>query len=208
MQDLEDYNNAKNYLLNEQNVSRETFLQLEQYVELLLKWNEHINLISSNSAKHIWTRHILDSAQLIKYLDLESPLMDVGSGSGLPGLVVSILGVKEVHLVDRDLRKCIFLQEAKKFSKNTIKIHNCLFNDANTANIINITSRAFSNITKFLEDISQKIDANGNILLLKGKSWESELDEAKHNWNFDYKISQSITDELGMVIQITNIMRK
>jgi 16S rRNA (guanine527-N7)-methyltransferase len=208
MLQLEDYNNVKNYLLNEQNVSRETFLQLENYVELLLKWNERINLISPNSAKHIWVRHILDSAQLIKYLDLELPLMDVGSGSGLPGMVLSILGVKEVHLVDSDLRKCIFLQEAKKFSKNTIKIHNCLFLDANTVNISNVTSRAFSNIAKFLEEVSRKIDANGEILLLKGKSWQSEIDEAKHNWNFDYTINQSITDDLGVVIRITNIKRK
>ncbi len=208
MSNLEDYNNAKNYLLNEQNVSRETFSQLESYVELLLKWNERINLISLNSAKHIWTRHILDSAQLIKYLDFKRPLMDVGSGSGLPGMVLSILGVKEVHLVDSDIRKCVFLQEAKKFSKNTIKIHNCLFLDVNTASINNITSRAFSNVTKFLGDISQKIDANGDVLLLKGKSWQSEIDEAKHNWNFDYTINQSITDDSGVVIRITNIKRK
>ncbi len=208
MPHLEDYNNVKNYLLNEQNVSRETFSQLENYVELLLKWNERINLISPNSAKHIWVRHILDSAQLIKHLDLELPLMDVGSGSGLPGMVLSILGVKEVHLVDSDLRKCIFLQEAKKFSKNTIKIHNCLFLDVNTANISNVTSRAFSNIAKFLEEVSRKIDANGKMLLLKGKSWQSEIDEAKHNWNFDYTINQSITDDLGVVIRITNIKRK
>ena len=208
MSHLEDYNNAKNYLLNEQNVSRETFLQLESYVELLLKWNASINLISLNSAKHIWTRHILDSAQLIKYLDLQRPLMDVGSGSGLPGLVLSILGVKEVHLVDSDLRKCIFLQEAKKFSKNTIKIHNCLFLDVNTASISNVTSRAFSNIAKFLEDVSQKIDAKGELLLLKGKSCQSEVDEAKRNWNFDFTINPSITDDLGVVICITNIKRK
>jgi len=205
---LKDYNNAKSYLLNELNVSRETFLQLEQYVELLLKWNMHINLISSNSAQHIWTRHILDSAQLIKYLDLNSTLMDVGSGSGLPGLIISILGVKEVHLVDSDLRKCVFLQEARKFSKNTIKIHNCLFINANTANITNVTSRAFSNIDKFLENVNQKIAFNANILLLKGKSWKSELNEAERNWNFDYSVSQSITDELGVVVRIINIKRK
>lgn len=205
---LKDYNNAKNYMLDELNVSRETFLQLEQYVELLLKWNKHINLISSNSAQHIWTRHVLDSAQLIKYLDLNSPLMDIGSGSGLPGLIISILGVKEVHLVDSDLRKCVFLQEARKFSKNTIKIHNCLFINANTANIINVTSRAFSNIDKFLENINQKIAFNADILLLKGKNWKSELNEAERNWSFDYSVSRSITDELGVVIRITNIKRK
>jgi hypothetical protein len=86
-------------------------------------------------------------------------------------------------------------------AKKTVKILRVDFNDlANSklACIVNTGSPL----------AIQKIDANGNILLLKGKSWESELDEAKHNWNFDYNISQSITDELGMVIQITNIMRK
>ena len=114
MQDLEDYNNAKNYLLNEQNVSRETFLQLEQYVELLLKWNEHINLISSNSAKHIWTRHILDSAQLIKYLDLERLFADHTYKHLIIIAPAKVLGYIRTHL-SKSVKEMVALEIDKDF---------------------------------------------------------------------------------------------
>jgi 16S rRNA (guanine527-N7)-methyltransferase len=208
MLDFADYNNVKNLLLSEQNVSRETFLRLEQYVNLLLKWNESINLVSPNTIGHLWSRHILDSAQLLKYVDLEKIIVDVGSGGGLPGLVLAILGAKNMHLVDKDTRKCVFLQQAIKYSQNLVKVHNCLFDDINIANIDIIIARAFSNIAKLLAIINKKINKNTELLLLKGQKWQEEIKTAMIEWDFEYSYYPSITDNYGVIIRLTNISQK
>jgi len=195
-------------LLKQRNVSRETFLRLESYVNLLLKWNSRINLISKDSAKHVWTRHVLDSAQLISYLNLEETIVDIGSGGGLPAIVLSIIGVKNIHLIERDRRKSIFLQEAKKFSENTVTIHNDLFEQVNIANIEVVTARAFSDISKLLLLVHNKLAKNGRLLLLKGKNWQEEVKVAKEFMDFEYTCHPSITDNSGVVICISNLKQR
>ncbi len=99
-----------------QNVSRETFLKLEQFINLLLKWNKAINLISKSHdmPEDIWNRHILDSAQLAQYIPQDAKtITDFGSGGGFPGLILAILADWQVHLIESDGRKCAFLAEVK-----------------------------------------------------------------------------------------------
>ncbi len=209
MWDYSDYNNVKNYLLNEYNVSQETFLCLEQYVVLLLKWNRSINLISKSTVKHVWSRHILDSAQLISFINSTNIVLDIGSGSGLPGLVLSILGVKHLRLVDSDLRKSVFLQEAKKFSKNKVEVHNCLFTDLKIAIIDIITCRALTNVDDLLDMVSKKLGhIKSKLLLPKGKNWQEEIDMAKKKWNFEYTIYPSITNNQAVIVSLCNFNRK
>ena len=96
------------------NVSRETLAKFQLYAELLKHWQKKINLIGSNTTDSLWERHFLDSAQLMRCIpkNLESgPVYDIGSGAGFPGLVLAIMGLKHMHLVDSDSRKCVFLNE-------------------------------------------------------------------------------------------------
>ena len=94
------------------NVSREVNHALLNYQNLLLKWNKAINLISRNSEKDIWERHILDSLQLLKYIDFSDIIIDIGSGGGFPGIVLSICGVKNTVVIESDKKKSVFLQES------------------------------------------------------------------------------------------------
>src|SRR5882724_11473474 len=97
------------------NVSRETLERLRRYAEMLVKWQKSINLVSPESSKDLWRRHMLDSAQLQGFLPPEpQSLVDMGSGAGFPGLVLAILGVPNVHLIESDARKCVFLAEAAR----------------------------------------------------------------------------------------------
>ncbi|KJW02063.1 16S rRNA (guanine(527)-N(7))-methyltransferase GidB [Rickettsia endosymbiont of Ixodes pacificus] len=105
-------------------IPREIIEKLEIFQKLVKKWNKSINLVS-NSIHNFWQRHILDSLQLIQYIDnKEIHLVDIGSGSGFPGIVLSIAGVAKVSLIEADLRKCIFLEKASKISNNNIQIIN------------------------------------------------------------------------------------
>ena len=97
----------------ETDVSRETLDRLEAYVALLTKWQRTLNLVGSRSLSDVWHRHIFDSAQLIGWAPSKAHIwVDVGSGAGLPGLVLAVLNVGDVFLIEKDARKCAFLREA------------------------------------------------------------------------------------------------
>ena len=105
-------------------VSRETLERLQAYVALLSAWNRRINLVGVNTIGDVWRRHILDSAQLMPLLPEEARVVvDIGSGGGLPGLVLTILGVPEVHLVESDQRKAAFLREAQRVTGAPVIVH-------------------------------------------------------------------------------------
>jgi len=107
----------------ETDVSRETLERLEAYVAFLVKWQKAMNLIGSRTLRDVWSRHVLDSAQLLKLAPVASKnWIDVGSGAGFPGLVLSILGARDVFLLEKDARKCAFLREANRVTGAGAKI--------------------------------------------------------------------------------------
>ncbi|MFV9876058.1 MAG: 16S rRNA (guanine(527)-N(7))-methyltransferase RsmG [Rickettsiales endosymbiont of Dermacentor nuttalli] len=107
------------------NVSRETFKQLSLYVKLLVKWDNTINLVSKITINDVWLRHIVDSMQLLKYINTQnSIIIDFGSGAKFPGIILSICEIREIHLIESDMCKSAFLLEASKLSNQKIIIHN------------------------------------------------------------------------------------
>ncbi len=183
-------------MINENlNVSRETFAG---YVELLEKWNSKINLVSKD--EDIWHRHILDSAQLFKFIHPDDKILDVGSGAGFPGIILSMIGIKDVTLVESDVRKAAFLLQAAKLSPNKITVLNERIEKLDlTCDIL--TSRAFASVSDIL-NFCQNIKIRKNLLLLKGQKLMIEIEEAKNIWNFEYKIHQSATNNSGWVVEI------
>ena len=102
-------------------VSREALKRIVEFERLLLKWNKTINLVSKTTEDKFWQRHILDSLQLLKYIKgKDIHVIDVGCGAGLPGIVLSIAGIKNVSLVETDSRKVAFLYQAAKISNNNV----------------------------------------------------------------------------------------
>ncbi len=161
-------------------VPHEVIEKLQIFQELVQKWSKAINLISENSTQNFWKRHILDSLQLIQYInDKEIHLVDIGSGAGFPGIILSIAGVAKTSLIEADLRKCIFLEKAAKISNNNIQIINQRIEKTEIrCNIL--TCRAFSNLNTIF-DCTKNISVQNKFLLPKGKSYLSEIKEAKKN---------------------------
>jgi 16S rRNA (guanine527-N7)-methyltransferase len=188
-------------IIDNLNVSRE---RLIEYQSLLLKWNKSINMISKNSEDDIWERHILDSLQLIKYIKLDDRIIDIGSGAGLPGIVLSIGGVKDVTLVESDSRKAVFLRQASKLSLNKISIIEERLDSSFKGNYDILTCRGFGSINNILQLTSNlKL---GRMLLLKGKSCDKEVIEANKHWLFNVLLHDSITGD-GKIVEISNIKR-
>lgn len=188
------------------NVSREVTHALLNYQNLLLKWNKAINLISRNSQKDIWERHILDSLQLLKYIDFSDMIIDIGSGGGFPGIVLSICGVKNTVLIESDKKKSVFLAQAAKLSSNKIIIVDERIDEKFNMNCDILTSRGFSSVTNIL-GVTEGIKIQKKMLLLKGKNYEKEIIEAQKHWVFDFNLHNSITSGEGKIVEIFNIKK-
>jgi 16S rRNA (guanine527-N7)-methyltransferase len=189
-------------------VSRETLARLEAYVELLVAWNRRINLIGPRTIADIWRRHILDSAQLFPLLPPKTRvLLDIGSGAGLPALILAVLGVKEVHLVESDQRKCAFLREAARITETAVQIHPQRLEKCPAFAADLITARAFAPLSDLLDQVDAFVDVHTILLLLKGKTVGEELTEARKAWNMRATLHQSVSDPSGTVLRLEQVIR-
>jgi 16S rRNA (guanine527-N7)-methyltransferase len=178
-----------------------------------VKWQNSINLISKNTVKNIWERHILDSAQLYKFVKgVEGNIIDFGSGAGFPGLVLAIMGKKNIHLVESDYKKCVFLKEIAMLTETDINIHNCRIEDLNFINVDLITCRALAPLSKLIEYVEVFINKSltesqcaPKLLFLKGKSYYSEVMELSKTKKISFKGYPSLTDVHGKILYIYRV---
>ena len=165
--------------------------------------------IGSIQKNSIWERHITDSAQLFPLLQShESVITDFGSGAGFPGIILSILGAKEVHLVESDQRKCAFLTEASRLSHCKIVIHNQRIETISPWKSAVITARALAPLPQLLEWILPFYENTTQILFLKGRNSQGELAEARHHWQFNETLYPSVTASDAAVIELRALTRR
>ena len=209
--------NFNNYSsLNKINVSRETYLDFESYISMLLDKNQHINIISKKTAKIniIRERHIIDSAQAIDFVDLNSnTTYDLGSGGGMPGIVIAIIfkNLKkrmQFNLYEKSHHKSKFLKEvSKKLKLNTKVIQKDIFKSTKLKSGT-ILARAFKPLPLVLELVHKNFSSYKNLVIFMGKNGKQVLKEAFKNWDFEYKEKRSITSEDSFLLNIKNIKKK
>jgi 16S rRNA (guanine527-N7)-methyltransferase len=191
------------------NVSRETFLKFEQYEKLLIEWNEKFNLVGESTLSQIWKRHFLDSAQLMNYIPAESKtLIDLGSGAGFPGLVLSLLGLPEVHLVESIGKKANFLRAVANELQLHAVIHHERIENIKDKKFDVITARALKSLSQLLSLSKPLMKQNTTALFLKGSKLNMELTESTKCWKFVSETFQSQSDHSGYVLKITNLEPK
>lgn len=184
-------------------VSRETLDRLQAYVALLTAWNRRINLVGANTIGDVWRRHILDSAQLMPLLpDRTRVVVDVGSGAGLPGLVLAILGVPEVHLVESDQRKAAFLREAQRVTGTAVTIHGQRAERMTPIAADAIVARAVAPVDNLLLMVDKFRGAHTICLFLKGKGVEEELTHLPPALKMKAQILPSRSDPAGRILRL------
>jgi 16S rRNA (guanine527-N7)-methyltransferase len=199
-------NNALSQIKNFCDLSKATISNLEELVLLLLKENENYNFIGKSTIEDIWDRHILDSAQLFKYIDNKNlKCADFGTGGGFPGLVLSIIGVEEIHLIEKSFRKCEFLRRAKLLSPNRVFIYQAQLEELALLKFDVITSRAFAPLNELVTHAYKFLKPTGYSLFLKGKKLPQEIELAKKDWKFNYEIFPSLTSDQSGIIKIFDI---
>ena len=194
-------------------VSRETYDRLCLFQKILIKWQKSINLISKNTIENTWERHFLDSAQLYKFVrDIEGNIIDFGSGAGFPGMVLAIMGKKNIHLVESDYKKCVFLKEIAMLTETDITIHNCRIEELNFINVDLVTCRALASLKNLIHYVEVFINKSfgerqqyPKLLFLKGKSYFSEIIELNKIKKISFEEYPSITDKDGRILYISKV---
>jgi 16S rRNA (guanine527-N7)-methyltransferase len=189
-------------------VSRETLDRLDAYVALLVSWNRRINLVGASTLGDPWRRHILDSAQLWPLLPARTRvLVDLGSGAGLPGLVLAILGVPEVHLVESDQRKAAFLREAVRITGASAKIHAVRADKLPRLAADAVTARALADLPDLLDMAEPFLAAHSICAFLKGRGAAEELTLAAKSWKMRSRLVPSLSDPGGKVVILEGLER-
>ena len=181
---------------------------LEDFVELLLQENDNFNFIGKSTIENIWDRHILDSAQLLRFVDNKNlKFADFGSGAGFPGIVLSILGLREIHLIEKSFRKSEFLRRAKVFSQNKIFVHQSKLEEMAALEFYCIVSRALAPLDQLLIYTQKFLKKDGYCLFLKGKNLVKEIELAKKTFQFEYELHPSLTSQESNIIKVSKISK-
>ena len=183
--------------------------RLEKYSSLLIKWNQRINLIGRSTIEDLWQRHIIDSAQLVNFIGQGSKqIADLGSGAGLPGVVLSILTNHKLTLIESDKNKCVFLRQVKRELDLDIDIVEDRIENIKDTKFDVIVSRAMASVDKILNLGYPLLHPEGNMVLLKGESHQMELDDASHKWQFEVAKHNSQTNNDGAILVLDKIRKR
>jgi len=198
------------------NVSRETCNELESLISMILEKNKEINIMSKKIVEKdvIRERHIIDSAQIIEIVDLNSnTTCDLGTGGGMPGLIVAIAMKKiknemKITLYEKSYHKCAFLKEvSKKLKLNTEIIQKDIFTVKNIETGT-IMSRAFKPMPVILDLVNQNFRKYKNIILFMGSSGRKTLNDTIKEWDLDYEEKKSLTNNDSFILNIKKIKKK
>ena len=208
---------SKNYSqIQKYDVSRETCNDFESLIDLIQEKNREINIISKKTSEKeaIRQRHIIDSAQIIDFVDLNSnTTSDLGSGGGMPGLIIAIIMKKlknsmKIKLYEKSYHKCVFLKDvSNKLNLNTEIIQEDVFKIKNIETGT-IMSRAFKPMPIILDLVQKNFDKYKNIILFMGKSGRKILKDSLKIWNLDYEEKKSLTSKDSFLLNIKNIEKK
>jgi 16S rRNA (guanine527-N7)-methyltransferase len=198
------------FFIKKFNVSRETIEKLNKYKDFLISSNKSLNLIGKTTENCIFSRHFIDSAQIYDLIRYKSEIIDLGSGAGFPGVILKILMDYNkidgnITLIEKSPKKCKFLKDLTDKLGLNIKILNLKIENFNLNKISTIVSRAFKNTVDTMDILFKNNNKIESIILLKGKTYQQELEDAKKKYTFDAEKFRSITSDESFILKITNI---
>ena len=194
------------------NVSRETIEKLKTYQKFLVEKNKKLNLISKDTEKSIFSRHFKDSAQIYDLIDKKLDIVDIGSGAGFPGVIVKILMENEnlkgnIILIEKSPKKSNFLRDLSIKLDLKVQIENKRLEMYDFLKNSTVVSRAFKSTLDTINILYRNIKNIKELVLLKGKTYQQDIDDAKKKYTFELEKFRSITSDDSSIIKIKNIKR-
>jgi len=203
-----------NTLIRYTQVSRETILGFKKFKDILVKSNKNLNLVGKSTLNNIWIRHFLDSAQAIDFIDKKCNIMvDLGSGAGFPGLVLSMIAKDrkfplKTKLIEKSAKKSIFLENViEELSLSAEVINENIFNNANIFSGDVFVARAFKPLAKILELMHSNVKNWKKMILFLGKTGKRDLYEATKIWDIEYKQRVSVTNTDSIILEINKLKK-
>lgn len=190
-------------------VSRETFEKLERYHDLLLQWSKTHNLIGPKERDEIWSRHILDCLALWPHLPDGAEVLDIGSGAGLPGLIIASCAHPDQNfvLVESNAKRCAFLRHVSRETNLPVTVICERVENVSRETVTHITARAVADLS-LLFTLSEKwLDNSAIGLFLKGRNWKTELTDALRYWNFNHEVLPGLSDSDGVILKVSEVRR-
>jgi 16S rRNA (guanine527-N7)-methyltransferase len=192
-------------------VSRESWSRVEQFVDLLLTWQDRINLISPASIPQIWERHVLDSLQILPLLPKGAKsAADLGTGSGFPALPLAITSGLTFHLYESNNKKVAFLREALRVTRCTGTVHAERLEGKDSdayPRVDVVTARALAPLNELMALAYPFLKNGAEAFFHKGQDVAQELTEARKYWRIQHNEHRSLTDSLGIVLQLQEVSR-
>jgi 16S rRNA (guanine527-N7)-methyltransferase len=198
------------FFIKKFNVSRETIDKLNIYKDFLILSNKELNLIGKTTENNIYYRHFLDSAQIYNIINKKLDIVDLGSGAGFPGLIIKLLMEDEkidgkLILIEKSNKKSNFLLNISNLLNLKIKIFSEKLEDYNFNNQSSVVSRAFKSTLDTLNLLFKNMSKIEEIVLLKGKTYQQEIDDAKKKYTFNIEKFKSITSDESYILKITDV---
>ena len=184
--------------------------KLAGYAALLRKWTTKINLIAKSTIDDVEDRHIWDSAQI--YTGFDGPCADLGSGGGLPGVVMAVLAQGEgrhldLTLMESDQRKATFLRTCARELELPVSVVAKRVEDVAPVEAATVPARALAELDQLFVLAHPHLSPNGQCIFMKGAKWKEEITRAQENWRFSYEATPSKTDEQAAILTIKDIER-
>ena len=198
-----------NKILNNYIINKNKKAALQEYLNKLRDFNSHTNIVGKSTLINPWTSHILDSIQILPFIkNKKFSILDMGTGAGLPGLVLCISGCKHVTLVDSNGKKINFLNLIKKEMNLSARIILERVENLNNMKFDIITSRALASLNKLFSYSQKFMKKNTLLIFLKGKTVNEELKEAQKRWIFQFQKHKSISDSRGTILIVKSLIKK
>ena len=203
----------RDHVLAQAGVSRETAAKLDLYVEQLRRWQSVKNLVGPSTLAEVWTRHVADALQLLALAPEATRWLDLGSGAGIPGLILAIAGAERpgfhVDLVESNARKCAFLLESARLTGAPVRVHNARIEDviAGLTGAEIVCARALANLDQLLAWTEPLLKMGTTGLFPKGRDVEAELTQAAQRWRLVYDLHPSRTDSAARIVRVTDLSR-
>ena len=191
------------------NLNKKQIEKIDFFITSVIVYNKHTNLVGRSTIENIWDRHILDCLQLTKYISSKKlKILDLGTGAGLPGILLSVVGYQNVLMVDSVKKKTDFVKKIIKELSLSAKIQNKRIENAPISKHDIIVSRALAPLLKLLSYARMYSNTNTTSLFLKGRNVNDEINKAKKSFFFNLKKIESISSGDGCILTINNIKNK
>lgn len=199
-------------VIDQLDLSPQAVRKLDLYVTMLEEWQAKMNLVSDSTLPIVWTRHILDSAQVEQHLNPDDKIIvDFGSGAGFPGLVLAILDENKkriIHLIESDGKKCSFLKAVAETCGLNVVVHHERIEKMTVFKADVITARALAALDKLLVYAKPFIGNHTRCLFLKGKKADEELKACTRKFTFSLQKYASVTSDEGQILCLTEVKKK